>query len=119
MMKKITIAFILITSASLAHAGEYVKRNGILSLSPRGEIAEFNINASHGDTSICEVYGEAISIGAEKGLRNQWVYSDKESMCAVVISEQQNGTIQVITDKCDNYCGVSAIGAMDGKYKKK
>ena len=119
MMKNITIAFILVTSVSLAHAGEYVKRNGILSLSPRGEIAEFNINDSHGDTSICEVYGEAISIGAEKGLRNQWVYSDKESMCTVVISEKQNGTMQVITDKCDNYCGVSAIGAMDGKYKKK
>ncbi|MBG6246232.1 acyl-CoA dehydrogenase [Candidatus Symbiopectobacterium sp. 'North America'] len=118
-MKKITIAFILIANLPLAHAGEYVKRNGVLSLSPRGAVAEFNINASHGDTSICEIYGEAISIGAEKGLHNQWVYSDKESTYAVVISEHKNGTIQVITDKCDNYCGVSAIGVIDGKYKKK
>lgn len=117
-MKKLIIVSLL-TIGTAVHAGDYKKRNGILSIFPESDLAKFSINASHGDGyGVCEVEGKAILIGAEKGLRNQWVYNDQSSTCAVVISEQKNGTMKVITDKCENYCGVTAIGSFDGDYRK-
>jgi len=97
-----------------------VKRNGALSLSTENDTAEFNINASHGNTSgVCNMEGIAERVGAGTGQRNRWVYSDSSSACVAVISELKDGSVNVMTRSCDNYCGVSAVGAMDGKYKKK
>ncbi|WP_254921013.1 hypothetical protein [Photorhabdus luminescens] len=57
-MKKVVVAFLLATSLPMAHAGEYVKCNGILSLSPGNGTAKFNINASRGDaSSVCNMEG--------------------------------------------------------------
>ncbi|QMI03390.1 acyl-CoA dehydrogenase [Citrobacter sp. RHB25-C09] len=116
-MKKIIITLCLMASLPWAHAGEYIKRNGILSLSPAVEVAKFNINASHGDTSICEIQGEAISIAPTKNQQRRWIYSDQSSMCVAVISQLKNGSMQVMTRDCDTFCGVSALGAMDGEYR--
>lgn len=117
-MNKYIVFFLMLIGLS-AHADDYRKNNGILSIFTESEYVKFNINASHGDGyGICEIGGEAISIGAEKELRNQWVYSDKTSECAVVISELKDGNMRVITDSCDSYCGVSAIGSLDGHYRK-
>lgn len=119
-MKKVIVSLLLAASLSMAHAGEYVKRNGDLSLSPGNSAAEFNINASHGNASgVCNMEGVAESIGAGAGQKNRWVYSDSSSACVAVISELKDGTVNVMTRSCENYCGVSAVGSMDGKYKKK
>lgn len=116
-MKKTIFALCLLTFLPLVHAGEYVKRNGILSLTPAVKIAKFNINASHGDTSVCEIQGEAIAITPTKEQQNRWIYSDQSSMCVAVIGQLKDGSIQVMTRDCDTFCGVSALGAMDGKYR--
>jgi hypothetical protein len=104
----------------MVHAGEYVKRNGVLSLSSENGAAGFNVNASHGNASgICNMEGVAESIGAGAGQRNRWVYSDSSSACIAVISEMKDGSVNVMTRGCENYCGVTAIGSMDGKYMMK
>lgn len=119
-MKKIVLTFLLASSFTMAHAAEYVKRNGALSLSTRNDTAEFNINASHGNASgVCNMEGIAERVGAGSGQRNRWVYSDSSSACVAVISELKDGSVNIMTRSCENYCGVSAVGAMDGKYKKK
>lgn len=119
-MKKVIVSLLLAASLPMAHAGEYVKRNGALSLSSGNGIAEFNINASHGNASgVCNMEGVAESVGAGTGQRNRWIYSDSSSACVAVISELKDGSVNVMTRSCENYCGVSAVGSMDGKYKKK
>ncbi|EJX3081951.1 acyl-CoA dehydrogenase [Salmonella enterica] len=117
MMRNIIVTLLLAASLPMAHAGEYVKRNGALSLSPGNDAAEFNINASHGNASgVCNMEGVAESVGAGAGQRNRWVYSDSSSACVAVISELKDGSVNVMTRSCENYCGISAVGSMDGKY---
>lgn len=116
-MKKVIVSLLLAASLPMAHASEYVKRNGALSLSSGNGIAEFNINASHGNASgVCNMEGAAESVGAGTEQQNRWVYSDSSSACVVVISELKDGSINIMTRSCESYCGVSAIGSMDGKY---
>ncbi|WP_404931829.1 acyl-CoA dehydrogenase, partial [Pectobacterium brasiliense] len=100
--------------------GMPVKPNGSLSLSAKNGFADFSINASRGDASgVCNMEGVAESVGAGAEPRNRWVYSDSSSACVAVISELKDRTVNVMTRSCENYCGVSAAGSMDGKYKKK
>ncbi|RPH20926.1 acyl-CoA dehydrogenase [Buttiauxella warmboldiae] len=118
-MKKIVLTLLLASSFTMAHAAEYVKQNGALSLSTGSGTAEFNINASHGNASgVCNMEGIAESVGAGAGQRNRWVYSDSSSACVAVISELKDGSVYVMTRNCENYCGVSAVGSMDGNYRE-
>ncbi|CDG23298.1 conserved protein of unknown function [Xenorhabdus poinarii G6] len=41
------------------------------------------------------------------------------SVCVAVISELNDGSVNVMTCSCENYCGVSAVGSMDGEYVRK
>ncbi|EKQ3557687.1 acyl-CoA dehydrogenase [Salmonella enterica] len=117
-MKKIVLTLLLASSFSMAHAGEYTKQNGALSLSTGNGTAEFNINASHGNASgVCNMEGVAKSVGVGAGQRNRWVYSDSTSACVAVISELKDGSVNVMTRSCESYCGVSAVGSMDGQYQ--
>lgn len=118
MKKTISILFI-VSSFTFAHAGEYVKPNGSMSLSAKNGFADFSINASRGDASgVCNMEGVAESVGAGAEQRNRWVYSDSSSTCVAVISELKDRTVNVMTRSCESYCGVSAVGSMDGKYRK-
>ncbi|MEH0013685.1 acyl-CoA dehydrogenase [Citrobacter portucalensis] len=118
-MKKAIVTFLLIASLPVAHADAYVKRNGALSIFQHNEGIEFNINASHGNSSgVCNMDGVARDVGVGAGQRNRWAYSDPTSACVAVISELNDGSVSVMTHSCENYCGVSAIGSMDGKYRK-
>ncbi|MEY7269439.1 acyl-CoA dehydrogenase [Citrobacter koseri] len=117
-MKKIVLTLLLASSFTMAHAAEYVKRNGALSLWMGNGTAEFNINASHGNASgVCNMEGIAERVGAGAGQRNRWVYSDSSSACVAVISELKDGSVNVMTRSCENYCGISAVGSMDGQYQ--
>lgn len=119
-MKKIVLTLVLVVSLPFAYAGEYVKRDGVLSILSGNGTAKFSINASHGDASgVCNMEGIAESVEAGAGQQNRWVYSDSSSACVAVISEANDGSVNVITRSCDNYCGVSAVGSMDGKFKRK
>lgn len=119
-MKKFPMIFIFVTGSSLAHANVYTKNNSVLSLSPGNGVAEFNINVFHGNVSgICKMGGVAESVEAGAGQRNRWVYNDSSNACVAVISELNDGSINVITRSCEIYCGASAEGSMGGKYMMK
>ncbi|EKN3395246.1 acyl-CoA dehydrogenase [Yersinia enterocolitica] len=119
-MKFFTLAFVLTFSISFAHADEYVKNNGTLSLSAKNGSADFSINASRGDaSSVCNMEGVAESVGAGTEQRNRWVYSDSSSACVAVISELKDSSVKVMTRSCENFCGVSTVGSMDGTYMMK
>jgi hypothetical protein len=118
-MKKIISVLFIVSSFHFAHAGEYVKANSYLSLSAKNGFAEFNINASRGEASgVCNMEGVAVSVGAGADQQNRWVYSDSSSTCVAVISELKDRTVNVMTRSCENFCGVSAVGSMDGKYSR-
>ncbi|MGQ6052065.1 acyl-CoA dehydrogenase [Serratia sp. IR-2025] len=117
-MKRLVGVLLFVVSVPMVHASEYVKRDGALSIFQHDGGVKFNINASHGNASgVCNMEGIAERVGAGAGQRNRWVYSDSSSACVAVISELKDGSVNIITRSCENYCGVSAIGSMDGKYK--
>lgn len=116
-MRSFSIIFIFVTGSSLANTFVFTKNNNVLSLSPGVEIAEFSINGSHSNTSsLCSIGGMAESVRAGEGQRNRWIYSDSSSACVAMISELKDGTVNVMTRSCENDCGVSAVGSLDGKY---
>lgn len=118
-MKKttVTLLFMLVTTA--ASATEYSKPDAGLSLTPNGENMAFSINSSYGDTSgVCNIEGVAQSVPAGKGQKHRWSWSDSNSQCVAVISEDKNGKMHVSTKGCDGYCGMNAVGSMDGVYQR-
>jgi len=119
-MKRVILATLLLGTSALATAAEYVKPNGSLSLVAEGNGVEVNINAASKDASgICNMEGSAQSIGAGENQKNRWLYNDTSSQCVAVITEQSNGKIAVMTKGCEGYCGMTAVSAMDGIYRKK
>lgn len=119
-MKRVILATLLLGTSALSTAAEYVKPNGSLSLAAGGNGVEFNINAASKDASgICNIEGSAQSLGPGKNQKHRWVYNDKSSQCVAVISEQNSGKVAVMTKECEGYCGMTAVGAMDGIYRKK
>ncbi|MBY5176744.1 acyl-CoA dehydrogenase [Enterobacter hormaechei] len=100
-------------------ASDFKKINGTLSLYQSKNHTAFSINSSLGTTlGVCEIGGELTLIDARKGQRNRWVYSDQSSMCVVLISELDNGAMQVISKDCDNHCSVTSLGSINGTYNK-
>lgn len=119
-MKKTTLSLsiLIILPFMQVYADEYIKNNGTLTLSPENSMAAFNINSSHDNSSgVCNIDGVAESVDAGAEHRNRWVYNDSASKCVAVISELKDGSVKVLTRSCGSYCGVSAAGSMDGKYK--
>lgn len=117
-MNKSLWALMALFSTS-AMASEYVKPNGLLTLIPKNGGAEFSINAAYDASGVCNMEGNAESIPPNKTQRNRWVFDDKNSQCMAVFSENLNGTLNVTTKGCEAYCGISAVGSMDGLYKNK
>ncbi|HFU4536155.1 TPA: acyl-CoA dehydrogenase [Yersinia enterocolitica] len=119
-MKRVILATLLLSTSTLVTAAEYVKQNGSLSLAAGSNSVEFSINAASKDASgICNMEGSAQSIDAGENQKNRWVYNDTSSQCVAVISEQNSGKVTVMTKGCEGYCGMTAVGAMDGIYRKK
>ncbi|EOD9008972.1 acyl-CoA dehydrogenase [Enterobacter hormaechei] len=117
-MKLLTVLTLMILCFS-AKASDFKKINGILSLYQSENHTTFSISSSLGTTlGVCEIGGELTLIDARKGQRNRWVYSDQASMCVVLISELDNGAMQVISKDCDQHCGVTSIGSINGIYNK-
>ncbi|GAJ63829.1 acyl-CoA dehydrogenase [Edwardsiella piscicida] len=116
-MKKTTAALILMLMTTAVNAHEYVKPDAGLTLTPQGENMAFSINSSYGDESgVCNLEGVAQPLPAGKGQKHRWGWSDSSSQCVAVISEDKNGKMTVSTKGCDGYCGMNAVGSMDGRY---
>lgn len=81
--------------------------------------AQIRLSSAVGTASgVCKMGGELTLIDARKGQRNRWVYSDQSSMCVVLISELDNGAMQIISQDCDKHCDVASIGSINGTYNK-
>ena len=116
---KILTALPLMIFCFSTKAREFKKINGTLSLYQSKNHTAFSINSSLGTSlGVCEIGGELTLIDARKGQLNRWVYSDQSSMCVVLISELDNGAMQVISKDCDNHCSVTSIGSINGTYNK-
>ncbi|EBT3890036.1 acyl-CoA dehydrogenase [Salmonella enterica] len=101
-------------------AAQYVKPGAVLTLNPGKDNAEFNINASTGNSlGVCNMEGIALQIAAGESQKRRWVWNDNTSQCIAVISELNNGKASVMTRGCEGYCGASAAGVMDGLFNKK
>lgn len=116
-MKTITIALLMLLSGSVL-ADDYVKPNGGLTFNQGEYEAEFSINASLGGDAVCNLEGIALAVDPNQTQRSRWVFEDAGSQCQAVISEHKDGSVKVTTKDCEGYCGMSAVGAMDGKYLK-
>ncbi|MBZ6971731.1 acyl-CoA dehydrogenase [Klebsiella grimontii] len=118
-MNKLTATLLLMLISTAASAADYIKPNAGLILTPQGENMAFSINSSYGDASgVCNMDGVAQPISAGKGQKHSWGWSDSNSQCVAVISEDKNGKMNVSTKECDGYCGMSAVGSMDGLYHR-
>lgn len=120
-MNRLTVTLLLMLISTAASAADYIKPNAGLSLTPQGENMAFSINSSYGDASgVCNMDGVAQPIPAGKGQKHCWGWSDNDSnsQCVAVISEDKNGKMNVTTKGCDGYCGMSAVGSMDGLYHR-
>ncbi|KFF70367.1 acyl-CoA dehydrogenase [Pectobacterium brasiliense] len=119
-MKRVILATLLSSTSALVTAAEYVKPNGALSLTTSSNDVEFSINAASKDASgICNLEGSAQSISTGENQKNRWLYNNTSSQCVAIISEQNNGKMTVMTKGCEGYCGMTAVGVMDGVYRKK
>ncbi|EMA9490381.1 TPA: acyl-CoA dehydrogenase [Yersinia enterocolitica] len=119
-MKRVILVTLLLSTSALVTAADYVKPNGALTLAAGGNGVKFSINAASKDASgICNMEGSAQSIGAGENQKYRWLYNDTSSQCVAVISEQNSGKVTVMTKGCEGYCGMTAVGAMDGIYRKK
>jgi len=63
--------------------------------------------------------GILTQIAAGESQKRRWVWNDNTSQCVAVISELNNGKASVMTRGCEDYCGASATGTMDGLFNKK
>ncbi|MGM7881132.1 hypothetical protein [Pantoea ananatis] len=119
-MKRVIFATLILSTSTLATAAEYVKHNGYLEIKNHKESAEFSINSSTPDGSgVCNVEGTASAISASTGQKKRWLWNDSLNQCVAVISELLAGGATVMTKGCEDYCGSSAAGTMDGIYKPK
>lgn len=119
-MKRVILATLILSTSTLASAAEYVKKNGYLEIKSHKDFAEFSINSSTSDGSgVCNIEGNASAISASTGQKKRWLWNDSLSQCVAVISELSTGGATVMTKGCEDYCGSSATGTMDGVYKPK
>ena len=82
-----------------------------------GDIA-FAINSSV-DMHVCDMGGdEPLIAKVVDGNRAAWTSEDKTETCVVLLTFTPT-SVKVTTKDCDSYCGMNAVGSMDGVYKRK
>ncbi|EIC30566.1 MULTISPECIES: hypothetical protein [Methylomicrobium] len=111
-MKKYAALIIsLITLPAYADAS-LEKDNGTLEIknAPRG--IGFSINSSV-EQDVCGIEGTAEIVDDH---RAAFTPIDKSDLCVVLFDFQSETAIKVTTKSCEGYCGISAVGSMDGTY---
>lgn len=99
--------------ASPPASGYYQKSDGGIDLKVTGKKIQFSINSVVGDHP-CNLEGVATMIDGHRAAYSPESPSD---MCAVVLAFAP-GQVRVTTRDCDGYCGLNAVGSMDGVYNK-
>jgi hypothetical protein len=116
MLKRIIIfiAAMSINNAYSGTEGEYSKDNAVASIKSSGKIVEFSIGSSI-DMHMCEISGTAVMIDVN---RAAYTSNDPEDKCTVLLT-LGGEILKVTTNSCESYCGMGAIGSMDGLYRNK
>jgi hypothetical protein len=114
-MSKRMLVFLAFMGASNAYSStavEYSKDNAVISVKASGNSVAFNINSSV-DMHACEINEVATMIDDS---RAAYTSSDPEDQCTVLLTLTDDA-LKVTTQSCESYCGMGAIGSMDGLYK--
>lgn len=106
------LAFMGAGSAYSSTAAEYSKDNAVISVRASGNSVAFNINSSV-DMHACEISEIATMIDDS---RAAYTSSDPEDKCTVLLTLTDDA-LKVTTESCESYCGMGAVGSMDGLYK--
>ena len=120
-MNKFLFGGLLLAIAGAASAGSvtgaYSKTNGEILIAQDGGQAAFYIN-SVVDMHPCQVGSdeepEVANIVDEH--RAVWTSEDAEDRCVILLTFSPS-MVTVKTKDCDSYCGMNAIGSMDGSYQ--
>ena len=119
-MKNVLLMAIALSSqfALADYSGEYVKKNAGFTIKQEGQRIAFSANSVVG-TSPCNL-GEDEPLNAQllDKTRAAWTPEDNNDTCMVVMNFSGGG-LKVTTKDCDAYCGMEAVGSLDGMYKKK
>ena len=121
-MKKaaLFLSFLAVTFAAQADGvtGSYTKKNGVIDIKQNGGDIAFSINSSV-DMHACNM-GEDDPLIAKvvDGNRAAWTSEDNTETCVVLLTFTP-ASVKVTTKDCDGYCGMNAVGSMDGVYKRK
>lgn len=115
MLKKvmISLAFVGVSNVYASTAAEYLKDNAAISVRASGNAVAFNINSSV-DMHACEISEIATMIDDS---RAAYTSSDPEDKCTVLLTLTDDA-LKVTTQACESYCGMGAVGSMDGLYKR-
>lgn len=106
------------TNAMGNFVGEYVKENAGVDIKLQGEAVNFSINSVVGE-SACNLDGKALAMSAQSaGYSAAFATGDKSNACVARFDFSGRGLV-VTTKDCDGYCGMNAVGSMDGSYQKK
>ena len=115
-MKKWFLALtVLVATNVLADvSGEYTKKNADVDIKQKGNAVEFSISLAIGQHP-CSLEGVAAMIDANRAAYTSDVKSDQ---CAVMFMFS-GGALKITTKDCNEFCGLNAIGYIDGTYKEK
>ena len=121
-MKRLVICFASIAYSVAAFAdvsGEFVKNNAGVEIKQQGDSISFSINSSVGD-NVCNLNDDDKPLVAQMIDANRavWSSNDRSNKCTVLFNFT-SGHLKLTTKDCDSYCGMNAIGSMDGTYKLK
>lgn len=105
--------------AAYGHAEDvrFEKDNGTIELSRADDGVTFSINSAIGQYS-CEASGMAKTVTSTQFSYTSPDGYEGKDKCRVIIDFISTEQVKVTTDSCSYYCGMQAIGSMDGDYKK-
>jgi hypothetical protein len=98
-----------------AEGTRFEKDNAVLDMAMTQGTIQFTLNAVEGQ-SACEAQGTAKIIDDH---RAAYTSNDSADRCVILFNFETADQIKVTTKDCNRYCGLAAVGAMDGSYTKR
>jgi len=118
--KVLLMALVLISPTAFTAdlSGAYQKQNGVVEVQQQGNQVAFSINSSV-DMHACNLGEDDQPLVARMldATRAAWTSEEMSDRCVVVLNFA-GGQLKVTTKDCDSYCGMDAVGSMDGTYHR-
>lgn len=98
--------------------GEYIKENAVVNMTQQDKAVNFSINSAVGENT-CDLEGKALMASTHSAVFvASFATGDKSDKCVARFDFADSG-LKITTKDCDRYCGLNAVGSMDGFYQKK